>query len=328
MAVDYDPCDQNVGLTQSGLASMSGSSTSQLYTGFSMRLNPSMLPMQSHKFFTSATDDYSSDARFRDCGRFLLFVTATVTTPLTLGSIFVDYEVAFASPQEPAVPFSNTGTALSTLGGATATDPLGTIDNANVINTAPDDKGSVQQAKPIVKIIDTIVTVVAKIAPFIGLVVKAFLGEHVPLLPGQYLNNEGAMVPISLADVPGNLFVVLHSSQCRSGTVSVAFYGSFLVSVQYVYPTILLATSNNITTKRLMSWPNDFVRTAYPFNGSGNRQNTSVNSLYEFDFTDLTVPDAWMKFVIVESNGNAANWLSIASAQGNSINIYAKPDLS
>lgn len=324
-AIDYDPCDANIGINSQTLAAMAGSVTTQLYRNSVLRYAPTSSPTTTHKFYTSQNVDYNSDARFNHLGRLLICYQANITTPTSLGTLYADYTVILSNPQDVGAGFSDNGTVAATVGGLTATDPLGTVETAVVSTTKPDSNATPAKTKRIVKIIDGIITVIGKVAPYIGIIAKLFLAEQMPLLSGHYTDVAGDLHPITLADAPGDTFIVLHSTQCRQGTIVAHFWGTFTTAYVNSYPVITLMCSTNITIVTKITWPNNTVSACYL---AAVPMTTAVTIIAEFDFNDTSLESAWVKPVITEAHTNLpCSWTSIDSNTANYFNIFAKSDI-
>lgn len=321
MAIDYDPVDPNAGLQQADLVAMAGSVSSQLYSPCQMAFNRSAIQQTTHKFFVSSDDSYKTDARFDHIGRFIFMINATPTVKTTYGQLYVDYSVTFHNPQNIGPGYSNNGTITNTTKGSTSENLFGTVDQANVKANKPDATASVAKTKRIVKIIDGIANVVAKVAPYVSLVAKLFLLDYAPPLAGTFHLTFGDVdVPLAIADIPGENVVVLHSSQCRSGTIFAHAYGTYTTLVNGSRPVLTIAHSTNITLTYVVQLPT-YLDTAYV---PATPRLATATAVAEFDFNDLSVETAWIKPVVMQS-GSAD--IPVWSVDTTKFNVYTKADI-
>lgn len=98
MFVDYDPTDDNAGLSPSAASQNAGAVTASVWTAATCPFNPSLTVLPQHRYFVS--DSVTPD-RLNDCGRIWLYLDSTspVTAGSPLGSLWVDYTVYMSNPE-------------------------------------------------------------------------------------------------------------------------------------------------------------------------------------------------------------------------------------
>jgi len=323
LAIDYDPVDLNIGIDEQILSAMAGSVATQLFTPATLLFNKSALAQTTHKFYTSQDDDYEEGARLKHIGRLLTYITTSVQEKTTFGTLYVDYVVRFTNAQDAGPGFSNNAVVSTSQGGATQNDPLGDVVNSNVISTKPNTTASKSKTKRVVKIINGIMTVVAKVAPYISFVAKLFLADYCPPLPGHYWDALNVEHALALADVPGESVAILKSTQCRKGTILCHLYGTFTVLQNGHYPMIFMTCSTNLTLTSKITWPYNAVSSAYLIGPIV----TSITYVGEFEFNNFDTDTAWLKPVVMDVNSNSTGWVSIASNTANYLNVFTKQDL-
>jgi len=321
MAIDYDPTDTNVGLTQSDLASMGGSAQSQLYTPFVMAMKKEAIPVAQHKFYVSSESVYDQSARLNHVGRLLYYIAADPTVKTTYGTLYVDYSVVMYNPQTSGPGFSNNGTVKNTTKGSTGTDVFGTVDQASLVTTKPDETATPNKTRRIVKIIDGIMNVIAKVAPYVSIVAKLFLLDYCPPFPGTYLNHAGVATPLAIADIPGDTVLVVNSAKCRSGSVFVHVYGTYTTLVNASRPVITLAHSTNVDIKVVIQVPTYLDTDRYL---PATPVLATATALFEFDFNEHTSESAWMKPVVSQSGTDV---LPAWSVDTTICNVFTKADI-
>jgi len=322
-ALDYDPVDLNIGLDEQSLAAMTGSVVTQLFTPAVLHYRRDALAQPTHKFYTSQDDDYEDSARLKHVGRLLTYITTSVTEKTTYGSLYVDYVVRFTNAQDSGPGFSNNGVISTPLAGASQTDPLGNVTTSEVVSTKPNTTGSKSKTKRILKIINGVMTVVAKVAPYISFVAKLFLADYCPPMAGHYWDINGVEQQLALADLPGDSVAVLKSSQCREGTIVCHLYGTFTVLANGHYPVITMTCSTNLTLKTKVTWPYNDVSASYVI----GPKVTSITYIGEFNFNNYDTDTAWIKPVVLDSAGVSTGWVSLATTTANYLNVYTKQDV-
>lgn len=322
MAIDYDPVDSNVGVQQSDVAAMAGSVSSQLYTPCAVTFQRALMPVASHKFFTSTDDSYSDAVRFCHVGRLLVCLSADPTTRTTYGALYVDYNVQLFAPQTAGPGFSNNGSITNNNPGHTATDPLGTVDQAVVVSTKPDAVATPAKTKRIVKIVEGIATVISKVAPYITFIAKLFLADACPNLPATYMNWLGQPTPIAFADIPGDNLVVISSSQCRGGVIIAYFYGTYTTLITTSRPVVTLIHSTNLTITTKLFFPHPVQNVPYI---AATPVATICAAVAEFDFNDLSLDKGWFKPVITQSG--SADMPAWTSLNYSFVNFFTKADI-
>jgi hypothetical protein len=302
---------------------MGGAVTGQLYASMSLFYAPVNGPVGNHKFFTSSTDTTEVGARFDHVGRLLAVHSATPTTKTVYGAVFADYMVELSNPQDVGPGYSDAGKAQTTVAGATAVDPVGTVTTSVVATTRADQAGSPNKTKKIVRIIDGVITAIGQIAPFIGMVAKLFLSEYMPLLPGVAYLQTGS-IPVAYADLPGDSVMTCRSVQCRQITVVARLAGRFVPVPPGTYPLVSLVCSTNVTARIIFGSPNStdaakFATTCDP---------CYTDAMWEIDFTDKTTETFWFKVLVLDSSTNApsAGWTGISHPTSNFVNAFVKTD--
>jgi hypothetical protein len=307
MAIDYDPTDSNTGIQQAQLASMAGSLTTQLYTPCVMNLNLSSLPVGVHKFYTSSDDSYTDTARFNHVGRLLYIVSADPTAKTTYGSIFVDYTVVLYNLQDVGPGYTTNASAANNNAGNGATDPLGLPAKITVESHKPDEKATTHKTKRVVRVLNDVATVVAQVAPFLSAVAKALLPEYMPdPMLGHFYDLEGVETLGTLADVPGDTFLLLKSSECRKGTLIGHFYGTYTNVTASSYPYIAYYVSANLKVTNRVNSPNSAFASYYTANVA---RDTTVTSITDFEFLTTDSDVAWIKPTIAGAAGGAVTWV-------------------
>jgi hypothetical protein len=320
MAIDYDPTDNNTGATQADIVAMSGSVQSQLYAQSLCPFRREALPVTTHKFYVSSDDSFATDARLNHVGRLMCYVSADPTVKTVYGSLYVDYSIVFTNPQSVGPGFSNASVVKSTTEGSASTDLFGTVDAAAVTGTKPDPTGSPVKVRRIVKIVEGIATVIAKVAPYVSFVAKLFLLDYAPPFAGVFQNWQGAQIPLAIADIPGDNCFVLESTKCRSGTIMCHAYGTYTTLVAGSRPVMTLAHSTNLTIKYIFQLPTYLCTHYVP----ATPTLATATAIIEFDYNDLSTDKAWFKPVVLQSgSGDIPAW----SVINTTLNVYTKTDV-
>jgi hypothetical protein len=326
MAFDYDPTDINAQKVPESLGVMPGATTGQVYTRSVLEFNPNSCPTNTHKFYTSASDDHGEQERFTHPARFLLCMSARPTAKTDYGSLYVDYDVLMISPQDAGPGYSNDAkVTVNTLDG-NADDPLGSLANQTLKTNKPTTEQVVAKTNRVTRVINGVVTLVGQVAPFFGALAKAILVEYMPALPGTAMIG-GVVVKFSVSQIPGDVVYVMNSSQARKATILACFYGiAHALPAVHALPQIIMAASDNVTVNTVSTTPGSDVQSL--FSTIGQDYTVKLTGQWEVSFADPTETSAWIKPVVMWDNGQPLVWEPQSGvAELNWMEVFVKTDL-